>query len=168
MKEKVSIILLSTGLVDKKNTQNEKGVTMTRYARKCVQEFLASDGWTIKAGNLKGAANEFSTKQEGCCPKNEVLLMFRRAILEGTIKAIREDDLVVAYRSLTDFERERALEQLHNQSLRAIRKQKDRTPKPRSLRHYPAPPISLAHDPKSEQFNDGSTPERENQLVNAS
>jgi hypothetical protein len=138
---------------------------MTHLANKSVQEFLNSDGWSIAAENLKGAAASFSDKQQGCCPKDEVLQKFRRALRDGTLIAINEDGAIVAYRAQTDYEREQEAARLHNESLHKIRQQKARAPKPSSPRRNPAPSVLFDPDPDIDQNNDDSTPYREPELV---
>jgi hypothetical protein len=123
---------------------------MTRNARKCVQEFLDSDGWSIKAKNLNGAAASFSEQQDGCCPQYEVYSMFRRAHQDGTLIAEKEDGIVVRYRALTEYEREQAEERLRIKSLHQERAQKTKTLKPSSPRLNP-PLILLDPDPVLEQ-----------------
>jgi len=165
-REMVFLVMPVDGLFYGINTPSVKGVIMTHNAKKCVQELLKSDGWSIDAKNLKDAATLFSAKQQGCCPKIEVLQMFRRAFKDdGTLVAILEEGVVVAYRALTDFEREQAEVYRRNDSLRSIRRKKARTPKPSSHRHNPAPPVLLDSDPVLEPNNEYETSNRESALV---
>jgi hypothetical protein len=148
---------------------------MTRNAKKCVQEFLDSDGLSIAGKNLKAAADLFAGQQEGCCPKSEVLRMFRTALHEGTMRVNREDDrengIVVGYRALREYERDEAEERLYNEKLRNIRRQKARTPKPSSHRRNPAPPILIEPNPvfaQDDELVDNSQPTWEPELVSMS
>lgn len=147
---------------------DREGVTMTHNAKKCVKEFLNSDGMSIAAKNLKDAATSFSGMQQGCCPKNEVLEMFRRAYGEGTLVAYNEDGVVVGYRALTDFERDLAEERSHGDELRKIRQKKERTPKPSSRRRNPVPQILPNADSVIRQDDEFSASSRKPVLVDAS
>lgn len=151
---------------------DREGVTMTHNAKKCVQELLASDGVSVAGRSLKEAADLFSSMQEGCCPKNEVLQMFRRAYQDGSFIAYSDDKGVVAgYRALTDIERAEAEERRQHLLLRQERQKKSRTPKPSSSRRNPAVPKPLepsavpAQDVADDEYN---VPLQERQLVGMS
>ena len=144
---------------------------MTRFVKKCVREFLDSDGLSIAAANLNDAAASFSDKQEGCCPQFEVYTMFRRAYREGTLVSEKEDGIVVRYRALTDYEREQADEHDRNNSLHRERALKTRALKPSSRRLNPAPIIQFDPEGLLEQdseLDEDDASYREHELVTMS
>ena len=143
---------------------------MTRNAAKCVREFLKSDGMSIAGKNLKEAADLFSSMQQGCCPKSEVLQMFRAALRDGHLHAEVEGGAVVRYRALMDIERDIADKHHSNKSLQQERAQKRKTLKPSSPRLNPTfilpePDPALEQDDEADKYG---IPSWEPELVSMS